>query len=241
MLCNTDFRADDEFLFIRLLGIIHNSAGRADIVRLADYLRLTLRMNQQFRIRMKCARLVHIALLYTRVNRTSALQQLDLFLRHLIRDILSQIAVRNEQNFFRFHLLDYAHRRRRGHTDVADGFQIRSGVDIRNHCVIRKLFFDGRDQLAIHLLGHRASGNRIGKIDGFFRGKDFDRLRHKSNAAHHHVFLRDVLRFDTERIGISYKIRNLRDFTRLIAVRKDTHVFFFLQSENLFLNLSYHE
>ena len=66
-------------------------------------------MNQQLGIRVQRTCLVHIALLYARMDRTSALQQLDLFVRNLIRDILSQIAVRNEQDFILFHLLDNAH------------------------------------------------------------------------------------------------------------------------------------
>ena len=240
MLCNADFRTDDKFLCIGSLCIVHDARGGTDIICFLGDSRNTFRMNQQKCLRMQCTSFIHSSLRNSGMNRATALQQLDFLVWNLLSHILTQIAVRNKQNFICFHVVDNLDCGRRGYADITDGFQIRGGVDICHNGIARICLLPCTDQFLVHLLCHRTSCNRVSQIYGLFRGKNLYGFCHKTNAAHDNVFLRCGSSLHTEAIGIADKVCNFRNFSGYIAVCQNTYILFLFQAQDFILNLTNH-
>ena len=196
-------------------------------------------MYQQQRIRVRLLGNADILRRYRCVDGAASLEQFQLFVRELLLHISAQVAVRDKQNLVIAQLRDDLHRRRGGHTDIADGFQLCGGIDVCDHGMIRILHLHRTDHLLVHLLRHRTTGSGVRKIYVLFRRKDLYGLRHKAHAAHQHILLRRILCLYTQRIGIPRKISNFQNITGLITMCQDTEITFLFQPQDLLLNLTY--
>ena len=164
----------------------------------------------------------------SRVDRAAAVEQLDIFVRALLRDEAAKVAVGNKEDVLVLHAVDDLHSRRTRHADVADRFEVGGRVDVGDHRVVGVLLLDGADQFPIHLVSHLAAGERLGEYHALVRREQLAGLRHKANAAHQDVLLSDLGCVHAQLVAVAGIVGDLADLARLIAVRQNANVLFFL-------------
>ena len=97
MLHDRIFSSDNEFFFVGLFSVVHYTCGRADIVSKLDYLRCTLRVNEEKRIGVLLFGFEDFLDGYSCVCRTAALKELDILFGALLLYIVAEVAVGDKQ------------------------------------------------------------------------------------------------------------------------------------------------
>ena len=227
MLGDTDLRSDDKFLLAGVFGILNNAGGGADIVRLFTDGRNTLGMHEQLGVGIE--RLSAFDLLHgdRRMNRAAAVEQLDILVGALLRDKAAEVAVGNKEDIVIIDFFDDLHRRGAGDADVADGFELRRGVDIGDDRIAGIVLLDLLDHLLVHLVCHIAARERLRQQDGLFGREQLAGFRHKAHAAHQNRLIVHLRGVDAQLIAVARVVGNLTDFSCLIAVSQNANVLFF--------------
>ena len=148
----------------------------------------------------------------------------DLRLRRIINNPprgigkTAQIAVRDKENLLGIQLLHNFHGTGTGNTDIADGFERRSGIHISHHRPVRLRFAVSQNLFRGKLLRHGTPGSFMGQIHLFLRGENLCGLRHKVHPAHQQVFLGHLHGSLAQGKGIPGDVGHLQNLLGLITV-----------------------
>ena len=226
MLCDADFRSNDEFLFVGALGVLNDARGGTDVVRLLTHGGDTFGMHEQLGVGIE--RLGTLDLLHCDggVDRASAVEQLDVFVGALLRDEAAQVAVRNKENIFVVNLLNNLHGRGACDADVADCFELCRGVDIGDDRMVGIIFFDRFNHFSVHLICHIAARERLRKQHGLFWREQLAGFCHKAHAAHQNRLIGHLGGVDAQLIAVARIVGDFADFSRLITVSQNTNILF---------------
>ena len=126
-------------------------------------------MNKDECVRMKLLSLFNILNIYAGMNRTTSVEKLDVLVGALLCNIVSEVAVRDKENVLIVKIVYDFNSRRACYSYIANCFEFCRSIDICNNCVIGIHFLNLRNKLFVHLVCHTAAGNRLCKVNSFFR------------------------------------------------------------------------
>lgn len=118
MLDDAVFGADDKFLILRFLGVLHDTGGAAGVVcERSDFL-AAFRVHQKFCVRVKKFRVLDVFTGDATVRRAAAVEEDEFLVRALFFDPAAEVAVRDEEDILVRKRIHDADRRGGCHDDI---------------------------------------------------------------------------------------------------------------------------
>ena len=147
------------------------------------------------------------------------MNKLYLLFGDLLLDVITEVAVRNEQDLVRVHSADYLHRRGGCDAHIGQRLERRRGVYVSDYLVVGIHLPELGEHFHIQLLRHGTACLRPGNKHALLRGEYLYGFRHKAHSAHHHRGIRRLCRLLGKPEGIADKISDLKYIVGLVAVR----------------------